>query len=457
MTEPDLLIIGGGIAGLSAAATARDLGLSVTLADERPAPGGNMLAGAEAPPKGMASALTRRGAGLIAAARAADCRAATQALRIDADLAVQLVTSTGPVETLHPKRLLLATGAVERPVPLPGATLPGVMMAGAAQLLLKTSGAMPAGRTILAGSGPLLLLVARQLLAAGVRPVALVETTPRQSLGQLVATLPAARHAPGLVVQGAGMMLALRRAGVPWFRQASALTIQGTGRVETLRFHDAKGQAQELAADLVLLHDGVIPQDQATRLLHCAEDWHPGRQAYEPRADLWGETSRAGVFVAGDCAGVRGALAAEQAGILAALQIAHQLGRIDAGKRDALAREPRRLLHRQAAFRPFLDSRFPPRLADPAGAEESQVICRCEGVTAGALRMAIRQGATGADQLKSFTRCGMGRCQGRNCALAMTRILASETGTAMEDLRRQGVRAPLKPVPLGQIAQEGEA
>ncbi|WP_083194755.1 NAD(P)/FAD-dependent oxidoreductase [Pararhodobacter sp. CCB-MM2] len=452
MTDPDLLIIGGGIAGLAAARTARNLGLGVTLADDRPAVGGNILAGVGGNVPDKASAIVRRGAALIEAASKIDLRSGTQALRIDADLTTQLVTGAAPVETLHPKRLLLATGALERPVPLKGGTLPGVMMAGAAQLLLKTSGALPTGRTILAGSGPLLYLVAKQMISAGVTPAALVETTPRQSLRDGLAGIVAARHAPEMLWQGAAMLLALRRAGVPWYRQASELTVLGEERAEGLRFRDAQGVPQKLRADLILLHDGVIPNDHATRSLGCAEIWHDGRQAYQPQADLWGETRLPGVFVAGDCAGVTGAAAAEQAGILAALQIAYQLGQIDAARRDALACSPRRILKRQTAFRPFLEARYPPRLSVPAALDDAVIVCRCENVTAGALRAAIRHGATGADQLKSFTRCGMGRCQGRSCALAMTGLIASETGTAMNDLRRQSVRAPLKPVPLGQIA-----
>ncbi|MCB1388532.1 MAG: FAD-dependent oxidoreductase [Rhodobacteraceae bacterium] len=452
MIAPDLLIVGGGIAGLAAASTAQSLGLAVTLADERPAPGGNILAGIATSAGTSDPALTRRGADLIATLRTVDFRPATQALRIDADLSTQLVSGTGPVETLHPRRLLLATGAMERPVPLSGATLPGVMMAGAAQLQWKTTGALPSGRVVLAGSGPLLLLVARQLLDAGAPPAALVETTPAPGLSATLATLPAARHAPGLVAQGMAMMLALRRAGVPWYRHARAVAIEGRDRAEGLRFRDAQDIPRLLPADLVLLHDGVLPNDQASRMAGCPEEWHAGRRAYQPRADDWGETGRAGLFVAGDCAGIRGALAAEQAGVMAALQVARQLDCIDEARRDALARTPRRVRDRQAAFRPFIEARFPPRLAEPAAAEDGRVICRCEGVTAGALRAAIRQGATGADQLKSFTRCGMGSCQGRGCSQAMVEIIAAETGAAMRDLRRQGVRAPLKPVPLGQIA-----
>ena len=84
-------------------------------------------------------------------------------------------------ETIAARRILLATGAIERPVPIPGWTLPGVMTAGAAQILLKTADLVPEGRTVIAGQGPLLYLAAIQLARAGAPPLAVLETTPREN------------------------------------------------------------------------------------------------------------------------------------------------------------------------------------------------------------------------------------------------------------------------------------
>jgi NAD(P)H-nitrite reductase large subunit len=219
-----------------------------------------------------------------------------------------------------------------------------------------------------------------------------------------------------------------------------------------VQFTDAQGQRQTVAADLVLLHDGIIPNDHVTRQLGCAERWNAGQHCFSPVIDQWGETSLPGIFAAGDCTGVWGAQAAELSGELAALEIAHQLSAISLGQRNQQARHAKAALRRQRAFRPFLEARFPPAISRAGDAADDTVICRCENVAAGDIRLAIAQGATGPDQLKSFTRCGMGPCQGRSCSMAIAEILTKELSMTIADIGRQEVRAPLKPLPLGRIA-----
>jgi NADPH-dependent 2,4-dienoyl-CoA reductase/sulfur reductase-like enzyme len=302
------------------------------------------------------------------------------------------------------------------------------------------------------GSGPLLLLLATQLLACGAPPAGIIETRPRTSLGALLARLPAAFHAPDLLARGIGLLARLKAAGVPFHRGATRVSIGGRERAETVEFVDAAGRRQSIDADLVLLHDGIIPNDQVTRHLGCRERWNEAQHCFNPVTDAWGETSVSGVFAAGDCTGIWGVRAAEVSGELAALEIARQLGRIDEMERDRRAARPRRELRRQWSFRPFLEMQFPPSISRAGDAASDTVICRCEDVTAGEIRLAVAQGATGPDQLKSFTRCGMGPCQGRNCSMAVAEIIAKEIGSTIEAIGRHEVRSPLKPLPLGQIA-----
>lgn len=454
MSVLDLLIIGGGAAGLSAAATARSIGLSVELIDERAAFGGNFYAGAgerDGDATGLGSDYAH-GSDLIAKASGARLHKATLAWRIERDGQTFVLGEGGGVRSIAPKRLLIATGAMERPIPLPGAMLPGVMYAGAAQLLLKTVASVPAGTFVLVGSGPLLLLLAKQLLACDVRPAAIVDTSPRVSFGATLCGLPAALNAPDLLVKGLGLHLALKQASIPWHRHASAVSIQGRDRAEGVTFTDAGGLRRSVAADLVLLHDGVIPNDQVTRQLGCDERWNVAQHCFNPVIDPWGETSRPGIFAAGDCTGIWGSRAAEASGALAALEIARQLAVLTEGQRNKRAARPLSVLWHQQAFRPFLEARFAPTIARADCAADDTVICRCENVAAKDIRLAVAQGATGPDQIKSFTRCGMGPCQGRSCGMAVAEIVAHALGRSIADIGRQDIRAPLKPLPLGQIA-----
>jgi NADPH-dependent 2,4-dienoyl-CoA reductase/sulfur reductase-like enzyme len=398
MNSPDLLIIGGGAAGLSAAATAAALGLSVELVDERPALGGNFYAGAHLNPDARWGADYARGPVLISAARAAEVHTGTFAWRVERNGQTYIVDGGESVRPIKPRRLLIATGAMERPVPIPGSTLPGAMYAGAAQLMLKAASSVPAGRYVLVGSGPLMLLLANQLLKRGAAPAAIVDTTPDAGPIRSMADWRAALSVPRLLVKGAGLVASLTAARIPWHKVARGVSIEGQGRAESVSFIDRHGRRQSIETDLVLLHDGVVPNDQVAR------------------------------------------------------QLGWQLGRLGLDERDRRARAPAAELRRHRAFRPFLEARFPPAISRADAAADDTVICRCENVTAGEIRSAIGQGATGPDQLKSFTRCGMGPCQGRTCSMAVAEIISSETGSMIADIGRQDIRAPLKPLPLGKIA-----
>src|SRR5690606_18187351 len=184
-SECDLVVIGAGPAGLAAACTATDLGLSVTLLDEQAEPGGQIYRAIETVRAKRPQMLKQlgpdyaRGAGLADAMRArVDYRPGAVVWNVGRDLAVHY-SADDASHLVAARHVLVATGAIERPVPIPGWTLPGVMTAGALQILLKAHGLVADGRVVLAGSGPLLLLLATQYLAVGARPAAIVETVPR--------------------------------------------------------------------------------------------------------------------------------------------------------------------------------------------------------------------------------------------------------------------------------------
>ena len=229
----DLAIIGAGPAGMAAAVEAADLGLSVAVVDEKPAPGGQVFRSRTGGRRPGAARRLRRGP-------AADPRLPRRAHRLpprDHPLAPGAgggrccrCWPAAPPTELAAGRVLLATGAQERPVPIPGWTLPGVMTAGAAQTLLKTAGAVPAGRTVLAGQGPLLLLLAAQLIRAGAPPALLLETTPQGRLaGALERRLPAGRGAAAGQGPRAAGGDAPQCRGI---RAVTGLRAEGDGRVQ---------------------------------------------------------------------------------------------------------------------------------------------------------------------------------------------------------------------------------
>ena len=206
-----------------------------------------------------------------------------------------------------------------------------------------------------------------------------------------------------------------------------------------------------MAADALVLSHGVVPNLHLAAALGCEIAWNPTQASFEPIVDAWGGTTIGNVFVAGDGAGVAGVEAAIARGRLAALAAANALGRIDAARRDAEAEAPLRAVAHGLRGRAFLDVLYRP--ADAFRRPDGDTLaCRCEEVTARAVRDAVRAGATDVDALKVATRCGMGPCQGRFCALTACEIVADERGVSPADVGHPRVRFPVRPVTLAEVA-----
>ena len=455
----DVIVIGAGPAGLSAALKAASLGLKTAIIDEQPHAGGQIYRNVGNVDPQVAALLGpdyTRGRSLVERLAGSGVEALPDSLVWDVspELAVT-VQRNGTSMRLQARQLIVASGALERASPLPGWTLPGVLNAGAAQIALKTAASIPAGPVVLAGGGPLLLLVACQLLRAGAQVAALIETSPTGNRAAALRHLPSALRYPAPLLKGARMISQLRAARVPWFRAAEQLAIEGSERVEAVRFV-AAGREHRIAASVVLLHHGVIPNTQLTRLLRVQHDWNEQQLAWQPRVDAWGETSAPGVRVAGDGAGIDGALAAEASGAIAALGAAHALGHLESAERDAGALPWRRVVRQQQRVRPFLDTLYRPPAWINTPADET-IVCRCEEVTAARVREMARLGCQGPNQTKFFSRCGMGPCQGRLCGNTVTQLLAQELGRTPDEIGAYHVRPPLKPVPLASLASLADA
>lgn len=448
-----LVVIGAGPAGLAAALAAREAGLAVTVVDQNPAPGGQIYRGLGAASSAQRAALGadyRRGEKLLADFVACGAQLLHEAQVWDITQAGVALWREERCELLPADQIILATGAMERPSPLPGWTLPGVMHAGAVQILMKQPGLVPSGRVALLGNGPLLLLLARQLRAAGVDLVGFLDTSPRGALLRALPHLPRALRALPELMKGLELLRGLAASGQAHWRLDRAPRIEAEGEHLRLDFL-AQGEPRSLEADLVLLHHGVIPNTQLTRLLRLPHHWDAAQQAWRPRVGRWGETSRGNLRIAGDAAGIDGALAAEAAGRLAGLGAALAAGRLHASQAQARARPWEGLLRRQRALRPLLDALYapPPWLLRPA---DEVTVCRCENVSAGTIRAMAQLGCRGPNQTKFFARCGMGACQGRMCGDSVTQLLAEVTGLAIEEVGQYRLRPPLVPIPLAALA-----
>ncbi|MBS1163305.1 MAG: FAD/NAD(P)-binding oxidoreductase [Burkholderiaceae bacterium] len=451
----DVAIVGAGAAGLAAAAECARAGLATVVFDEQQSPGGQIYRAIIATPlkdRDLLGPDYWHGESLVRGFERAGAdyapRTAVWAVSRSDDGFEIGASSDGAARLVQAKQVILATGALERPFPIPGWTLPGVMTAGAAQLLLKASALVPDGRVVLAGSGPLLYLVAAQLARAGSRIECLLDTTPR---GQWRAAVP---HAIDFLMspyfgKGLSILRDARRAA-RIVRGVQRLEALGDGALQRVRF-TADGRTEELAADLLLLHQGVVPNINLSNAIGCAHRWDDGQLAFVPVVDGWGASSVAGVTIAGDGAGIAGARAAEARGRLAGLHAAHALGRLDAAARDRAAAAAQAELARFSRGRAFVDAMYRPAEAMRIPSGET-IVCRCEEVTAQQIVDTVKLGCTGPNQMKSFLRCGMGPCQGRLCGLTVTELIARERGVSPEQVGHYRLRFPVKPITLGELA-----
>ncbi len=451
----DVAIIGAGPAGMAAAVVLARSGAKAAVFDEGAAPGGQIYRNVGRSPLPAGTILGAdywQGQGPVDEFLASGVpwfdRSAVWAIQPGEDGHAVALSRHGKAHALLARRVLIATGAIERPFPVPGWTLPGVLGAGAAQAALKSAALVPQGKIVLAGTGPLLYLLAQQLLAAGAPIAVLLDMTPPANRGA------ALRAMPGFVLSSyLGKGLAMRAAVRRGVRIERAVTVRavGEGRLQRVVWSDRAGREHEMTADWLLLHQGVAPHVNLPRATGCVLDWDAERLAFQPRIDAWGESSVAGVFVAGDGAGIVGATAAAVQGRLAALQIAVQVGCMKEGVRDAASMMLRRQLRAALRGRRFLDRYFRPADACrmPGG---DTIVCRCEEVTAEQVIGAVAQGAVGPNQMKAYLRCGMGPCQGRYCGLTVSEMIAHVTAMTPQQVGYFRLRSPARPVTLGELA-----
>ncbi|MFI6937681.1 NAD(P)/FAD-dependent oxidoreductase [Streptomyces sp. NPDC050418] len=466
----DLVVIGAGPAGLAGAVAAGEAGLRVALVDAGEQTGGQFY---RSPSPGLGARrpeALHHGWSAYASLRARLDRCAGishlalhhvwSVVREDRDptwTVHALVGADGTDATparISARGLLLATGAVERQLPFPGWTLPGVISAGGAQAMLKSGLVLPGRRIVVAGSGPLLLAAASSLTAAGARVPAVVDAT---------GYLGYARHPralalnPGKAAEALTHARALVRHKVPVRTRTAVTEVHGTERVEAVTvsrldrtWRPVPGTGRRIACDAVAVGHGLVPQIDLATALGC-EVRRTADDAYALVTDDSLETSVPALWVAGESRGVGGAELALAEGELAGLLAAARLGDRAGGQltgRTASTSRTTPLRRRIARMRTFADAMAAVHAPGPgwtgwlAGDTE---VCRCEEVTADRIREATTElGARDTRTVKLLTRAGMGWCQGRICSSAVA-CLAGEPSAPDRRLLST-------PVPLSALA-----
>ena len=457
----DVVVLGAGPAGAAAAIEAASLGLRTAIADEQAVAGGQVY----------------RVAPGIAPVRADQER--TDGDRIRAELGagnidrcfahrvwhverandrwhIHALGPEGP-RTLHAAALIVATGAQERHLPFAGWERPGVMGLAAATVMLKAQRMLPGRNVVVAGAGPLLLVVAKAIVDGGGRVAAIVDAHPRSAWFASAADL---LSRPDLAARGMGWYRALHSAGVPMHHgcllravdgdapalRASVFPVDREGRAR------ADGKAVTIACDAVCCGYGLMPATDVTRLLGASHAFDLTLGGWHVVVDDDQRCNIPRLYAAGDGAGVVGAAAAPWQGRVAAMAAARDLDRIDTATHASRAAPARRERVRAARFGGVMT-----RIANVgdgavASLASGVTMCQCERLTRATLDAAIADGCATVNDLKGATRCGMGPCGGRLCEDAAARLIALATGHTRTEIGQATGRPPLRPVDLDALA-----
>ncbi len=401
----DVLVVGGGIAGLSAAVAAAQQGADVILADEGPALGGQQLIEAD----------RQRIEDLVAEAQAAGVELLEHASALGYFDGLVPVWQDDTLHQVRAARHIFATGTIEQPLVFAGNDLPGVMLAGGARRLASLYAVSPGHRALVVTTSDRGLKAAAALREQGVELVAVADLRPDD--GEAVR--------------------ALRRSGVPVFTGHTVVEAKGRKAVaEAVIAPVDGGDEHAFACDLLVVSGGTIP---ATSLLLQAG----AQSAYDPARGHFALTLEQipdGLYAAGEVAGYDTDDDVAASGELAGLQAAHALGH---GSDESRAREQQLS---QTERRPAAVAVAPPV---SGGGRGKCFACLCEDVTSKDVHLSIEEGYDSIELSKRYTTVTMGPCQGRMCQLPAVRLMAQETGQSLEQVGTTTARPPWVSVPIG--------
>ncbi|NPV55295.1 MAG: FAD-dependent oxidoreductase [Anaerolineae bacterium] len=465
----ELAVIGAGPAGMEAALAASEHGVPTVMVDNRPASGGQFYMPLPATfNKASKSSVDKDGNFLRSLLDGQPVKQYKDTLvwGIFPEGEGWKVAVYGPAgpEAFNVRYLVLAAGAYDTPVPFPGWTLPGVMTAGGAQIMVKNQRVVPGKKALVSGSGPLILAVAANMISAGMRVEAVMEGA--RLFPRVLGHAYAAWGQWHRMAEGVEYLTTLVKAGTPYKLGWSVIEARGEERVEEVvvarmgaNWKPLPGSEKTLAVDTLVIGYGMTPNTGLSRLIECRHEYDRRRGGWVPMRDETLQTSLPGVYVAGDMAGIGGAELARLEGRLSGLAVAVASGHLERGTAGELYGQMQRGLKSQRRFAGMLGALFTPGQGLFSLANDDTLVCRCEEITLGEVREAVAAGARTLTEVKMITRTGMGNCQGRMCERSVAHALVDALAAEQVDFEGIGnykVRPPLHPLPVSVLAEAAE-
>jgi len=370
------------------------------------------------------------------------------------------VLENGLLSQLKIDQLIISTGCFERGQPFPGWTLPGVMAVGGAQLQIKSGLVKPGKSIVLVGTGPLLLLAAVQFHKAGVDVRGVFEAGRRR---ELLKEIPLLLSKLSLLAKGFEYLGYLKKAKIPvkfgWgIVEASGDEVVTHVKVAPFdkNWHPQLARSNTIETDCLAVEYGFVARSELTQLIGCNHQYSESSGGLIPIVDHWQRSSKKGVYIAGDSAGVFGAETAAEQGIISAIGCLIDLKLISETEAEKISKSSKKKIARLTDFRHAFDqfSELKTGLLELPNADT--IICRCENVRLETVQSAIDEGVTDMVTLKMTTRIGMGDCQGRMCGSYCRDLLKNKTGRESEEIGFLKPRFPLSPIPFSAMTTKPE-
>lgn len=453
----DVLIIGMGPAGLAAAVELSRLGVPIGIVDDNPEPGGQVYR--QISPEfnitndGFMGVKHKKGQHLIHAFNAIRnrCTIYSNAYVWGCFNGNSLsLIRNNKISLIKYKQLLLCEGAMERPLPFPGWTLPGVMTLGGIQKMVLHERVLPGQRFLLAGCSPLLLPVAANITNAGGEVLAMCDRIAFKRYWKLIPELLKQKE---LTHEAFSYYLSVLKGRVRVLRPSAVISASGQTRVETVRVakldpggSPVSGTATDFKVDILGVSHGFLPSGRLARLMGCDHVYDPVQRYWRPEVDDHMRTSRENIYIAGDSSGIDGRDAAVIKGRLAALHMASKLDRISSSHMKQQTERFRKDYSRIQRYATALNRVFSLSPGALDTMDKDTIVCRCEQVSLGDVLDGIQKGYRNINEIKR-TRAGMGMCQGRMCESVVAQIM-SRKGIPVEEIGYLNLRSPLSPIPF---------
>ncbi len=462
MNEKGIVIIGAGPAGLSASIQLAEMGFSSTIIDENPKIGGAIF---KQPEKGFENSIYHNEKTYVRAKKIFnDFEQYSSLINIELECEVLgnfpqtnelALLQKGKIRNVSTESLLVSTGCYERAQPFPGWTLSGIMSVGGIQLQAKSGNVRPGQRVALIGTGPLLMVAAKQLHMAGLTVVAVVEAGKQKDILNKSLNLLSNTK---LLKEGVSYKNYLKKHKIPYYFGHGVVKATGSYQVEKVmiapyddQWNPIKEKAFMLEVDSVGVQYGYVPRIQLTQMFSCKHIYDKNRGGYFPLIDEWQRTSVENIYSAGDTNGIYGSEVAILSGKIAALGYLIDKEKISLSEAKKLASPIKKEMNKLKKFQKSLDKFSELRSGLMSLPNSSTIICRCEHINKETIDQAIEAGVEDMTALKIHTRVGMGNCQGKMCGSYCQEYLTHKTNLNAESVGWLKPRFPLAPIPFESI------